>query len=68
MDYYLFTIGAPIQPKQMRELEKGTHVVVGTPGRVIDLIERKIDPDEVKYVALDEADGMLNMGSLTTSS
>jgi ATP-dependent RNA helicase DeaD len=47
----------------MRDLEKGTHVVVGTPGRVIDLIERKkLILDEVKYVVLDEADEMLNMG------
>ena len=54
--------GAPIS-SQMRELEKGTHVVVGTPGRVIDLIERKkLILDEVKYVVLDEADEMLNMG------
>lgn len=54
--------GAPIS-QQMRELEKGTHVVVGTPGRVIDLIERKkLILDEVKYVVLDEADEMLNMG------
>ncbi len=54
--------GAPIG-SQMRELEKGTHVVVGTPGRVIDLIERKkLILDEVKYVVLDEADEMLNMG------
>lgn len=54
--------GAPIGA-QMRELEKGTHVVVGTPGRVIDLIERKkLVLDEVKYVVLDEADEMLNMG------
>ena len=36
---------------------------VGTPGRVIDLIERKkLILDEVKYVVLDEADEMLNMG------
>lgn len=54
--------GSPIGA-QMRELEKGTHVVVGTPGRVIDLIERKkLILDEVKYVVLDEADEMLNMG------
>lgn len=54
--------GAPIS-QQMRDLEKGTHVVVGTPGRVIDLIERKkLILDEVKYVVLDEADEMLNMG------
>ncbi|MDB5228094.1 MAG: box helicase domain protein [Bacteroidota bacterium] len=54
--------GAPIS-SQMRELEKGTHVVVGTPGRIIDLIERKkLILNEVKYVVLDEADEMLNMG------
>lgn len=54
--------GSPIGA-QMRELEKGTHVVVGTPGRVIDLIERKkLILNEVKYVVLDEADEMLNMG------
>ena len=54
--------GAPIS-SQMRELEKGTHVVVGTPGRVIDLIERKkLKLEDVKYVVLDEADEMLNMG------
>ena len=54
--------GSPIS-SQMRELEKGTHVVVGTPGRIIDLIERKkLILNEVKYVVLDEADEMLNMG------
>ncbi|MCB9034668.1 MAG: DEAD/DEAH box helicase [Chitinophagales bacterium] len=54
--------GAPIG-KQMSELEKGTHVVVGTPGRIIDLIKRrKLILDDVKYVVLDEADEMLNMG------
>jgi ATP-dependent RNA helicase DeaD len=56
--------GAAIS-SQMRELEKGTHIVVGTPGRVIDLIERKkLILSEVKYVVLDEADEMLNMGFL----
>lgn len=56
--------GAPIS-SQMRELEKGTHIVVGTPGRVIDLIERrKLILDNVRYMVLDEADEMLNMGFL----
>ena len=37
--------------------------MVATPGRLIDLIERKaIDLEEIKYVVLDEADEMLNMG------
>jgi ATP-dependent RNA helicase DeaD len=48
---------------QIRELRKGVQIVVATPGRLIDLIERKaIDLQKVKYVVLDEADEMLNMG------
>ena len=48
---------------QIRELKKGTHIVVATPGRLIDLIERKaIDLSQIYYVVLDEADEMLNMG------
>jgi ATP-dependent RNA helicase DeaD len=48
---------------QIRNLRKGVQVVIATPGRLIDLIERKaIDLQKVKYVVLDEADEMLNMG------
>ncbi len=48
---------------QIRNLKKGVHIVIATPGRLIDLIERKaIDLQKVKYVVLDEADEMLNMG------
>ncbi len=48
---------------QIRDLKKGTHVVVATPGRLIDLIERKaINLEKIHYVVLDEADEMLNMG------
>lgn len=48
---------------QIRGLRKGTHIVVATPGRLIDLIERKaINLEEIHYVVLDEADEMLNMG------
>lgn len=48
---------------QMRELERGTDVIVGTPGRVIDLIERrKLVLDRVRFAVLDEADQMLDMG------
>ncbi len=48
---------------QIRDLKKGTHIVVATPGRLIDLIERKaIDLSRIHYVVLDEADEMLNMG------
>ena len=48
---------------QIRDLRKGVQIVVATPGRLIDLIERKaIDLEQIKYVVLDEADEMLNMG------
>jgi ATP-dependent RNA helicase DeaD len=49
--------------EQIRQLKKGTHIVVATPGRLIDLIERKaINLEMIHYVVLDEADEMLNMG------
>ena len=48
---------------QIRDLKKGTHIVVATPGRLIDLIERKaINLSNIHFVVLDEADEMLNMG------
>jgi ATP-dependent RNA helicase DeaD len=48
---------------QIRDLKKGTQIVVATPGRLIDLIERKaINLEKIHYVVLDEADEMLNMG------
>lgn len=48
---------------QIRELKKGTHVIVATPGRLMDLMERRvIDLSQVKVAVLDEADEMLNMG------
>ncbi|HVZ55278.1 MAG TPA: DEAD/DEAH box helicase [Chitinophagaceae bacterium] len=54
--------GASIS-QQIRDLRKGCQVVVATPGRLIDLIERKaIQLDQIRYVVLDEADEMLNMG------
>src|SRR5688572_21695015 len=54
--------GAPIGA-QIRELKRGVQIVVATPGRLIDLIERKaINLEKIKYVVLDEADEMLNMG------
>ncbi len=49
--------------RQMNNLKRTTHVVVATPGRLIDLIERgSIDISHVKTVILDEADEMLSMG------
>ncbi|HVX50033.1 MAG TPA: DEAD/DEAH box helicase [Chitinophagaceae bacterium] len=48
---------------QIRDLKRGVQIVVATPGRLIDLIERKaINLEEIEYVILDEADEMLNMG------
>jgi len=48
---------------QIRDLKRGTHIVGATPGRLIDLIERKaINLERIHYVVLDEADEMLNMG------
>ncbi len=54
--------GAPYQP-QIRELRRGVDIVVGTPGRLIDLLDRGIlDLSQVRVVVLDEADEMLSMG------
>lgn len=49
--------------KQIKELKKGVHIVVGTPGRILDLLNRKqLKIHEVNRIILDEADEMLNMG------
>ncbi len=49
--------------RQMMQLKRGVHVVVGTPGRVIDLLDRGcLKLDHVKWFVLDEADEMLSMG------
>ena len=54
--------GQPYQ-RQVRRLERGVQVVVGTPGRTLDLIRQKaLDLRQVRYVVLDEADEMLKMG------
>ena len=49
--------------KQLKELDRTPQIVVATPGRLIDLIERgKIKLQNISYLVLDEADEMLNMG------
>ncbi len=49
--------------EQIRKLKKGLDIVVGTPGRVIDLLNRgSLKTDLISYLILDEADEMLNMG------
>lgn len=48
---------------QIKELKSGAHMVVGTPGRVLDLIKRKVlKLQNIRWLILDEADEMLNMG------
>jgi ATP-dependent RNA helicase DeaD len=54
--------GAPIVP-QLKRLERGAHIVVGTPGRLIDHLDRgSLDLSHIRFVVLDEADEMLKMG------
>ncbi|MEZ5069873.1 MAG: DEAD/DEAH box helicase [Bacteroidales bacterium] len=54
--------GAPVDT-QIRALKKGAHLVVGTPGRVKDLIDRGVlRIQSIRYLVLDEADEMLQMG------
>ena len=51
--------------KQIKALKSGAHIVVGTPGRLLDLIKRKaLKLNHVETLILDEADEMLNMGFL----
>lgn len=48
---------------QLRQLERGVDVVVGTPGRLLDLLRKgMLDLSQVRYLVLDEADEMLEMG------
>jgi len=54
--------GQPYSP-QITRLKKGVDIIVGTPGRLLDLIDRKVlDLSQVNTVVLDEADEMLSMG------
>lgn len=54
--------GQPIE-RQLRALQSGVHIVIGTPGRVMDHLNRRtLRLDEVTTVVLDEADQMLDMG------
>ncbi|GFZ07609.1 putative mitochondrial RNA helicase 2 [Actinidia rufa] len=54
--------GVPIS-RQMSQLDHGVDVVVGTPGRIIDLIKRgALNLSEIQFLVIDEADQMLNVG------
>ena len=61
---YIQTVyGGQSIERQIRFLEKGVHIVVGTPGRIIDLLQRgHLILDDLRSVVLDEADEMLSMG------
>ena len=54
--------GQPIE-RQLRALQSGVHIVIGTPGRIMDHLDRRtLQLGDVKTVVLDEADQMLDMG------
>ena len=64
MDVHVLTVyGGTSYTQQLNQLRRGVQVVVGTPGRILDLIKRgRLDLTEVRTVVLDEADEMLSMG------
>ena len=61
---HLLTVyGGQSISEQQRRLKRGAQIVVGTPGRILDLLRRgDLHLDSVEWVVLDEADEMLNMG------
>ena len=61
--FVLNVYGGQSIERQIRSLQRGVQIVVGTPGRIIDLLERgKLHLDQLKVAVLDEADEMLSMG------
>jgi ATP-dependent RNA helicase DeaD len=61
--WVLTVCGGQSMERQIRSLQKGVQIVVGTPGRVIDLLERgKLSFEDLRWAVLDEADEMLSMG------
>lgn len=60
-------IGGTVVREDIRILQEGVHVVVGTPGRVLDMIQnrRALRTDNIKMFVLDEADEMLSVQSLS---
>uniref|UniRef100_A0A0D3GIF1 RNA helicase n=1 Tax=Oryza barthii TaxID=65489 RepID=A0A0D3GIF1_9ORYZ len=54
--------GTPMY-NQLRDLERGADILVATPGRLVDMVERsKVSLEAIKYLVMDEADRMLDMG------
>src|SRR5690606_4188656 len=61
--YSTLIVGGTNMDRQIRDLRRGPHVIIGTPGRLIDLMKRKVlNLDGIKTLVLDEADRMLDMG------
>ncbi len=61
--YSTLVVGGTNIDKQIRNLRRGSHVVIGTPGRLKDLLQRKeLKLDAIETLVLDEADRMLDMG------
>lgn len=61
--YSTLIVGGTNMDRQIRDLRRGPHVIIGTPGRLIDLMKRKVlSLDGIKTLVLDEADRMLDMG------
>lgn len=61
--YSALLIGGANMERQIRQLKRGPHVIVATPGRLIDHLERRtVKLDKVSILVLDEADRMLDMG------
>lgn len=55
--------GGDSYDRQIRSLRRGTHIIVATPGRLLDLLQRRVaDIGRIRFLILDEADIMLNMG------
>lgn len=61
--YSTLIVGGTNMDRQIRDLRRGPHVIIGTPGRLKDLLNRRIlNLENVKTLVLDEADRMLDMG------
>ncbi len=57
--------GGQSYTEQLRRLKQGVQIVVGTPGRLLDLVDKgKLELSNIRYLILDEADEMLNLGFL----
>ncbi len=61
--YFLTVYGGQSIDRQIRSLHRGVQLVVGTPGRIIDLLDRgQLNLEQLRWAVLDEADEMLSMG------